>query len=505
MNFRLISKVLGLLLLLNGVAMLACAAFAHWDVAGDENDAVAALSVAGGVTVAAAVLLVLGGIGKFDKIPRREAVMIVGLGWLLSGVFGALPYIFCPPHLSPTGAFFESLSGYTTTGSTVFTDIEAWPRGLILWRATTQWLGGLGILVLFVAVLAYVGVASKSLFRNESSFRTDEATTARIRSAVTAATARIRDTALLLWKVYLAITLVTVLGLRAMGLTWFNAAAHSFTAVSTGGFSPHSQSIGYYSGWGNGWIIELWLTIIMAACSMNFLIYVLVARRSWKRLRKEEDGLWFFGIVLFCIMAITAGIAAQGEASLWNGLRQVSFTVVSIASTTGFGTVDYEGWPVYGQALLVFLMIVGGCSGSTAGGIKTGRMLVFLKSARHDIVRAFRPNQVVRMSVNGNPLTDRERTHTLLFIALYLMIIAVSAVAVAMLELGTGVSLETSLGAVVATLSNIGPGLGSVGPTENFAHLRPMTQVFLGMLMVLGRLELFAILVLFVPSAWRRY
>jgi len=494
MNFRLISKVLGLLLLLNGVAMLACAAFAHWDMVAGESDAIAALSVAGGATAAASVLLMLAGIGKFDKIPRREAVMIVGLGWLLCGIFGGLPYVFCPPHLSPAGAFFESVSGYTTTGSTVFTDIEAWPRGLILWRATTQWLGGLGILVLFVAVLAYVGVASKSLFRNESSFRTDEA-----------ATARIRDTALMLWRVYLAITLVSVLGLHAMGLTWFNSVAHAFTAVSTGGFSPHSQSIGYYSGWGNGWLIELWLTVIMAACSMNFLIYVLIMRRSWKRLRQEEDGLWFFGICLFCVAAIATGIAAQGQASFWNGLRQASFTVVSIASTTGFGTADYERWPIYGQALLAFLMIVGGCSGSTAGGIKTGRLLVFLKSARYDIVRAFRPNHVFRMSVNGNPIADRERMHTLLFVTLYLMIIAVSAVAVATLEAGTEVSLETSLGSVLATLSNIGPGFGSVGPTENFAHLRPATQVFLGMLMVLGRLELFAILVLFVPSAWRRY
>jgi len=352
----------------------------------------------------------------------------------------------------------------------------------------------LGILVLFVAVLAYVGVASKSLFRNESSFRTDEA-----------ATSRIRDTALLLWKVYLIITIAGALGLRAMGLTWFNAVAHTFTAVSTGGFSPHSQSIGYYSSWGNGWLIELWLTIIMAACSMNFLIYVLVVRRSWKRLRNEDDGLWFFGLCAFCIVAVAAGIAVQGQAPFLKALRDASFTVVSIASTTGFGTVDYERWPAFGQALLAFLMVVGGCSGSTAGGIKTGRLLVFLKSARNDIVRAFRPNQVFRMSVNGNPLTDTERMHTLLFIALYLMIIAASSVLVASLELGTGVSLESCLGSVLATISNIGPGFGTVGPTESFAHLRPVTQVFLGMLMVLGRLELFAILVLFVPSAWRRY
>ena len=248
-------------------------------------------------------------------------------------------------------------------------DITAWPRGLLLWRAVTQWLGGLGILVLFVAVLAYLGVGSKSLFRNESSFQTGEATTARI-----------RDTALMLWRIYLLITLATVLGLKAMGLTWFNSIAHAFTAVSTGGFSPHNESIGHYSGWGNGWLIELWLTVIMAVCSMNFLIYVVIARRAWKRLRKEEDGRWFLGVCLVAILIVAGGIAIEGGGSFWQGLRESSFVVVSIASTTGFGTEDYENWPIYGQAILAALMVVGGCAGSTAGGMKISRMLVFMKT-----------------------------------------------------------------------------------------------------------------------------
>jgi trk system potassium uptake protein TrkH len=495
MNYRLLAKVLGLLLLLEGVAMGACALFARYDVAGDGGQAVSALLTAGALTVVAAAILISVGIGRFDKIPRREAVVIVGLGWLLCGLFGGLPYVFCEPHLSLSGAVFESVSGFTTTGSTVMTDITLWPRGVILWRATTQWLGGLGILVLFVAVLSYLGVGSKSLFRNESSFQTGEATTARI-----------RDTALMLWKIYLAITLLCTLGLRALGLSWFNAVAHAFTAVSTGGFSPHNESVGYYSGWQTGWAIEAWLTVVMAACSMNFLIYVVIVRRAWKRLRTEEDGRWFLGTCLAAMLLVAGGIALGGEASFWNGLRQSSFTVISIASTTGFGTADYEGWPVFGQAVLAALMVVGGCSGSTAGGMKISRMLVFMKTVRHEVVRAFRPNQVFRMSVNGNSFDDKARQQTLLFIALYGTILGGSAVIVGLLEAGSGgIDLVTCLSSALATLSNIGPAFGSIGPTENFAHFRPGTQVFLSLLMVLGRLELFAILVLFIPAAWRRY
>jgi trk system potassium uptake protein TrkH len=343
-------------------------------------------------------------------------------------------------------------------------------------------------------VLAYLGVGSKSLFRNESSFQTGEATTARI-----------RDTALMLWKIYLLITLVCAVGLRLMGLSWFSAVAHSFTAVSTGGFSPHNESIGFYSGWGNGWLIELWLSLVMTACSMNFLIYVVIVRRAWKRLKKEEDGSWFIGVCLFVALLIAGGIAIEGGGTFWEAPRGAWFTVVSIATTTGFGTVDYEKWPIYGQAALAALMVVGGCSGSTAGGMKISRMLVFMKTVRHEVVRAFRPNQVFRMSVNGNSFDDKARQQTLLFIALYGTILGASSVFIGLFEAGTGISLETCLGSALATLSNIGPGFGSIGPTENFAHLRAGTQVFLSLLMVLGRLELFAILVLFIPAAWRKY
>jgi len=496
MNYRILAKVLGLLLLLLSLSMFGCGLFARLDVVAGDHEAMVALFTSGGVTLLASAILVLSGLGRIERIPRREGVVIVGLGWLLSAVFGALPFVLCPPHLSWGGAFFEAASGFTTTGSTVLVDIESWPRGLLLWRSVTQWLGGIGILVLFVAVLSYLGVGSKSLFRNESSFQTGEA-----------ATARIRDTALSLLKIYLGLTLACAVGLKAMGLSWYNAISHAFTAVSTGGFSPHNASIAHYADWGNGALIEFWLSLFMLVCSLNFLMFVVIFHHKWQRLRDEDDARWFIGLCVLLSLGIAAGLAIDDRysVSFGEGLRESWFIVVAIASTTGFGTVDYELWPAWCKALLAILMVIGGCSGSTAGGMKVGRLIVFLKSSAHEIVRAFRPNQVFRLTVNGNPLDDGARARTTSFVALYLLIIALGAVVVGMMEAGQGIDLETCLGAVLATLSNIGPGFGELGPTENFGGLREVTQVFLSGLMILGRLELFAILVLFVPAAWRRY
>ncbi|GAA5482535.1 TrkH family potassium uptake protein [Haloferula sargassicola] len=496
MNFRILAKVLGYLLLLLAVAMLACGAFAKLDWVEGDHQAMVALLTSAGVTALAAVILMVAGLGKIDRIPRREGVVIVGVSWILSAVFGALPFVLCPPHMRFCAAVFESASGFTTTGSTAMHDIESWPRGLLLWRSVTQWLGGIGILVLFVAVLSYLGLGAKSLFRNESSFQSGEATTARI-----------QDTSIVLLKIYFGITLTCILGLRFMGLTWYNALSHAFTAVSTGGFSPHADSVAHYSKWGNGWLIEFWLSIFMLLCSLNFIIYVVVLHKKWRRLREEDDARWFIGLCAGIALAIAIGlrIDARYSTDFWPALRDSWFIVVSIASTTGFGTADYELWPAWCKALLAILMLIGGCSGSTAGGLKVGRLIVFLKSSAHEIIRAFRPNQIFRLVVNGNPVDDAARARTTSFVALYLFIVAGSAVVVGMLEAGQGINLETCLGAVLATMSNIGPGFGDLGPTEHFGDMRDATHLFLAGLMILGRLELFAILVLFVPAAWRRF
>jgi trk system potassium uptake protein TrkH len=496
MKFRLVLRIIGILILLEAVAMVACGVFALMDVEPGDSAAMLALFRAAGITGGtAAAMIAAGGLARLKgRIPRREAVIIVGTGWLLSSAFGGLPYLLCPPGLDWAEAFFESASGFTTTGSSVMTDIEAWPRGLLLWRSVTQWLGGIGILVLFVAVLSYLGLGSKSLFHNESSFRIGEA-----------GMARIHDTSLSLLRIYLSLSAICATGLRAMGFSWFNAVCHTMTAVSTGGFSTHNKSIGFYSDWGNGWLIELWITIFMLLCSLNFLVFVVILRKNWRRFHQEEDAKWLLGICAVFILAIAGGRAWHGDAAFFHALRDASFVVVTIISTTGFGTADYELWPAWSKVMLALLMLAGGCSGSTAGGFKVGRLLVFLKSARHEIIRAFRPNLVFRLTVNGNSINDDARARTMFFLTMYLMICVFSTAVVGFFEAGTGISLETCAGAVIAAISNIGPGFGSVGPTENFAHLRESTQVFLAWLMILGRLELFALLVLFFPSAWRKY
>ncbi|MGB2559051.1 MAG: TrkH family potassium uptake protein [Akkermansiaceae bacterium] len=501
MNFRILAKFLGALLLLVSIAMAACGLFAKLDVTDGNEAAAKSLFLSAFIVAVLGGVMMLLGIGKIERVPRREGIVVVGLGWLLCGVFGSLPYLLGEPKLTLSDAFFESVSGFTTTGSTVMAsdpkaggDIESWPRGILMWRAATQWLGGMGILVLFVALLSYLGLGSKSLFRNESSFQTGEASTARI-----------RDTAMLLWKIYICITIVCAIGLKMMGLSTYNAIAHTFTVVSTAGFSPHNASIGHYADWGNSWLIELWLCLFMILCSISFVLWAVILRKRWKRLRNEEEGRLFVLISLVAVAVLVIGMVSSGDEDFLSTLRHCFFTLISLGSTTGYATVDYAQWPVFALVLISVLMIIGGCSGSTAGGMKVSRLIVFLKTARLEIVKAFRPNQMFRMHVNGNAMSDAERAQTVGFVALYAFIIIISCFVVAMLESGNGIDITTVFACVLATFTNTGPGFGEVGPAGNYSHLLPVTKVFLSLLMILGRLELYAVLVLFMPSLWRKY
>ena len=494
MNFRLLAKILGTLLFLQAVAMLFCLAFTYLDHGEAARSAGLALGISAGITGTAGVILWLQGPGKIKKIPRREGITIVGLGWILSGLFGAVPYMLCEPRLAPAAAIFESVSGFTTTGSTAMEDIEAWPRGLLMWRSVTQWMGGLGILVLFVAVLSAMGVGGKNLFRNESTVATGDAT------------ARVRDTALVVLRLYLTFTTVCLLGLKCLGLTWFNATCHAFTTVSTGGFSPHNASVGYYSNWDNILLIELWLSLFMIVGSINFLFWAALARRKWARVKSEEEGL---GFVAFCVIAsivLMFDLLVTNEMdSAMTAWREGFFNFVSIISTTGFGTTNYDEWPALSLLILGIAMFIGGCGGSTAGGYKFMRLLVLFKVARYSVIRAFRPNQVFRMRLNKQSLSQGFRDDVMTFLCTYFFIFFGATVVVAGLETSSGINFDTSIGAVLATLFNIGPGFDGVGPTENFGWLRPSTQLFLSVLMILGRLELYAVLVLFVPALWKKY
>lgn len=495
MKIRILAKVLGLITILIAVAMAICGILAQVDQYEIGRAAANGLYYSAAITFGFGLALYLIGWGKIERIPRREGVMIVGLTWIISGFFGSLPYILCEPGLSVSGAFFETVSGFTTTGSTVITSLKEWPHGILLWRSVTQWLGGLGILVLFVAILSSLGSGSKSLFRNESTFQSGEASTTRI-----------RDTAQVLWRVYLILTTVCILGLKVLGMTWFDSVCHTMTAVSTGGFSPHDDSIAHFSSWKTAVFIELWLMLFMFICSMNFLVWVLIIRKRWDRLKNEEEGKWFFIIVCAAIVLITGSVTiASDGAHFWQNLREAAFTVVTIISTTGFGLADYDKWPLASLIIILALMLIGGCSGSTAGGMKVGRVLTAAKVIYQEVVHAFRPNQILRLKVNGNSLSNNARQQAVIFVTVFAFLMIFGPFAVSVLEMNSDIDALTAVGAVAATLGNIGPGFGQVGPTDNFAHFQPTTLFFLSLMMILGRLELFALLVLFIPSAWRRF
>lgn len=490
MNLRLLSKLMGTLLLLLGGAMFICLGVAYLlDTRHEGFDSIESFWISSVMTASTGVLLIFLGRDEKSELLRKEAIAVVGLSWLVCSAFGALPYIFSEARLTPTEAFFEAVSGFTTTGASVFGDVESLPRSVLFWRSLTQWLGGLGILVLFVALLSYLGVGSKALFRHESSAKSGEGVQARI-----------RDVAARLWQIYLGLTVICTLGLVVLGMSLFDAINHSFAAISTGGFSTRNASIAAF----DSLAIELWIVLFMLLGGISFMLYAWLLRGKWERWKKEEETKAFLFIVGASTLIIALDLWALGmEESFGRALRNSLFQVMTIITTTGFATADFDHWPHFSRLALLFLMCIGGCAGSTSGGIKVSRWLLFFKIVRQETIVAFRPNQVIRLSLNGNATDDQLKAQTVFFIALAGVTVALGTGLVSLFE--PGLNIESCLSAVMASLFNIGPGLSAVGPTQNFGFLSPLSQIVLSVMMILGRLEFFALLVLFVPTLWKRY
>lgn len=490
MDFRVLAKVLGILLFLVALAMGACLGYALLeDWWGMESPAIKALEISAGITAGAGLLLYLFGRRSKKEILRREAIAIVGTAWIFAALFGSLPYLLCEPGLTFPMAFFESVSGFTTTGSTVIADLNLYPNSILLWRALTQWLGGIGIVVMFVAVLSFLGVGSRSLMQHESSLNISEGHRSRI-----------HDIAATLLKVYVGLTVICAGGLWWLGMTPFDAVTHSFTTIATSGFSTHNDSIGHY----NSLAIEIWLSVFMLLGGVSFMLYVFVASGNWKRLKKEEEAKYYLLILITAILAISLNLWLTGQTgSLAEGLRECFFNAISIGTTTGFATVDYNQWPHFSKLMLMILMFMGGCAGSTAGGVKMNRVILFFKISAQELVKSFRPKQVFSLKINGQQLDPGTRSQTTFYLILAVFIWSVGTVAISLIE--PTMDFETSLSAAAAMIFNIGPGLGDVGPASNYSALHPASLFILSLLMTLGRLEIFAVLVLFMPSLWRKY
>jgi potassium uptake protein, TrkH family len=420
------------------------------------------------------------------RVGIREGFLVVAGTWFLTSLLGALPYWlsgWVPTYLD---AVFETVSGLTTTGASIIPDVEILPQSLLLWRSLTHWLGGMGIIVLFVVFLSNVGADAVNLFRAEAPGPT-----------VDRVLPRIRTMALTLWRLYVIFTALQIVLLWLAGMDLFDAVNHTFATMATGGFSTKNSSIKYF----DSLAIELIIVFFMFLAGGNFGLYYLVWRKGVKKLFQDSEFKLYLGIVVFTTLTISAFLYYGEGISPAEGVRDSLFTVVSLMTTTGFVTADFDQWPPATKIALMLLMFVGGCAGSTAGGIKVIRLLMLLKDAVWSLLHAIHPKLVSTLKIGGKPVAEGVLHMVLQFFFLYIIIFFASVLLVA----ATGLAPFDSIGAVAATLGNVGPGFGAVGPTTTFAGVHPFAKMVLTVDMLLGRLELFTLLVLFHPEFWQPY
>ncbi len=423
-------------------------------------------------------------LGEKEDLGHRDGFAIVVFGWLGASLLGALPYVFSGT-MGFIDAFFESVSGFTTTGSTVLSSIEPLPKSLLFWRSLTQWLGGMGIIILSLAILPVLGVGGMQLYQAEMPGPTKDRLAPRI-----------QDTARILWGVYIFFTLLETLLLVGGGLSVYEALCHSFTTMATGGFSTRTASVAAF----NNAYVDYVITFFMFVAGINFTLHYRFLTGRLNAFWKSEEFrfyLWVgLGATVICtVFTIIYGIYDDPLTAVRFG----AFQVWSIMTTTGFGTADFDLWPPVCKLLLLSLMFLGGCAGSTGGGIKQIRLVVFLKFMRVQLQRLIHPRAVGTIKIDNHRVDHEVLQGVLGFLALYMTVFVVASLIVT----AQGVDLITGTSAVIATLNNIGPGLGKVGPTQHFAHLPALSKVVLSFCMLAGRLELYTMAVLLSPAYWQ--
>lgn len=419
-------------------------------------------------------------------IGAREGFLIVSGIWGLTSILGALPYWLSGEVPSYLDAVFETVSGLTTTGASIISNVEILPESLLLWRSLTHWLGGMGIIVLFLVFLTNLGADAVNLFKAESPGPT-----------VDRIMPRIRHMAITLWSLYVGFTIVQIILLYLAGMTLFDAINHAFATMATGGFSTKNASVKYYDNLG----IELILCFFMFFAGGNFGLYYLAWKKGYKRIFQDLEFKLYLGIVAVSSIIIAFVLYYQSAIPLGAGIRDALFTVISLMTTTGFVTADFDQWPPVIKIILLLLMMLGGCAGSTAGGIKVIRIIILMKDAVSSLLRAIHPKIVRTVKVDGKSIDFSVLYAILQFFFLYILILFISV----MLVCATGMAPFDAISAVVATLSNVGPGFGVVGPTTTFFDVHPFAKLVFIIDMLLGRLELFTVLVLLHPEFWQPY
>ena len=424
---------------------------------------------------------------KRPENPRfyaREGFVTVALCWIVLAVTGALPFLFSGEIPSVVDALFETISGFTTTGSTIVTDVEALSHAALLWRSLTHWVGGMGVLVFMLIILPLAGGHTIYLMRAESPG-----------PSVSKMSPHIRDTAFILYAIYFGMTVLQIILLVLGGMAFFDAVCTSMATAGTGGFGIWNNSMAHY----DSYYLQGVTSIFMMLFGVNFSIYFLLLMRKFKDALTDSEFLGYFGIAIGASVLIALDIIDE-YGGFWNALRYSFFQVSSLMTTTGFATADFTLWPAFSKSILVLVMIIGAWAGSTGGGLKVSRVIIFFKAWVQEIGRQLSPRRTSNVRVNGRTLPAATLHNTLVFIGLYFLLTSVITAVVSL----DGYDLETTLASVISCMSNVGPGLGPAGPMGNFDIFSDLSKVLLSFAMLAGRLEIFPMLILFAPATWRR-
>jgi trk system potassium uptake protein TrkH len=480
-NYRLVFQFLGLMLLIEGLFMWSCIPVSMLF----HDHELVPLGVSG-----LTCILIGGSIWLMNrKAPKsmsaRDGFLIVSIGWVLFSLFGCIPYLFSGEIPSFTDAFFETISGFTTTGASILDEIEILPHGLLFWRSLTQWLGGMGIIVMSLAILPLLGVGGMQLFVAEVPGPVPDKLHPRI-----------KETAKRLWAIYIIFTFVETLMLRIGGMSLFDAICHGFTTMATGGYSTRTASLAHW----DSPFIHYTIVLFMFLAGTNFTLSYFALHLRFRKVWRNEEFRYYAGFLGAFTVLLTLILSFTEVQSGEESFRHALFQVVSIITTTGFVTFDYLSWIPLVGIILFMMMFFGGSAGSTGGGIKILRIVLLLKNSAMELRRLIHPNAVIPVRFNRNAVAPDILNNVFAFISFYIITMIIGVIVMAAM----GYDLGTSFGSVAATLGNIGPGIGLVGPVENYAHIPTFGKWFLSFLMLIGRLELFTVLILFSPAFWKK-
>lgn len=418
------------------------------------------------------------------ELYTREGFVSVALSWLIMSIFGALPFVITGEIPSFVDALFETISGFTTTGASILSDVEALSHASLFWRSFTHWIGGMGVFVFIMAILPLMGGSNMNLMRAESPG-----------PSVSKLVPKVKDTAKILYLIYIGFTIAGIVILCLCGMTLFDSMTTTFGTVGTGGFGIRNDSLSSYSP-----LIQNAVTILMILSGVNYTVYFCLLCRQFKDAFSIEEVRWYFLIILSSIAIITWDVHSM-YSSLSETVRHAAFQVGSIITTSGFATTDFNAWPQLSKTILVLLMFVGACAGSTGGGIKVSRFVILFKAIRKELSMMIHPRMVKKIKLDGHVLSHETLRSTNAFISVYFVLFFLSVLAISI----DGYDFTTNFTAVAATFNNIGPGLELVGPTQNFSLFSPFSKCVLMFDMLAGRLELFPVLILFTPSCWKKY